>query len=155
VSRWPYQLGASSVEAARAAIIAARFDPWMSASACNWTALAGGSRTLRRYAPCACCSLTQRAALRARLALLLGVWLLGITATARDLRRTWKSLCGECGVSKELRDRIQNHAQSDVSAKHYDKYSYLPEKKAALEQWERYLRMKLAGDNIVPLKRQA
>lgn len=77
----------------------------------------------------------------------------GYSWVPRDLRRTWKSLCGECGVSKELRDRIQNHAQSDVSGKHYDKYSYLPEKKAALEQWERYLRMKLAGDNVVSIRR--
>lgn len=43
---------------------------------------------------------------------------------------------GELGISKELRDRIQNHAFQDVSTKHYDRYSYLPEKRRALEAWE-------------------
>jgi len=30
--------------------------------------------------------------------------------TNRDLRRTWKTLAGMAGLSKEIRDRIQNHA---------------------------------------------
>lgn len=47
--------------------------------------------------------------------------------TARDLRRTCKTLMGEAGISKEIRDRIQNHALNDVSSKHYDRYDYLPE----------------------------
>lgn len=55
---------------------------------------------------------------------------------ARDIRRTCKTLMGELGVSKELRDRLQNHALNDVSAKHYDRYSYLPEKREALRKWE-------------------
>ena len=56
--------------------------------------------------------------------------------TARDLRRTCKTLMGEAGISKEIRDRIQNHALNDVSSKHYDRYDYLPEKRRALESWE-------------------
>ncbi len=55
---------------------------------------------------------------------------------ARDLRRTCKTLMGEIGVSKELRDRIQNHALQDVSSKHSDRYDYLTEKRRALETWE-------------------
>jgi len=55
---------------------------------------------------------------------------------ARDIRRTCKTLMGEIGVSKELRDRIQNHALNDVSSKHYDRYDYLPEKREALRKWE-------------------
>lgn len=43
---------------------------------------------------------------------------------------------GEIGVSKELRDRIQNHALQDVSSKHSDRYDYLTEKRRALETWE-------------------
>jgi len=54
---------------------------------------------------------------------------------ARDLRRTCKTLMGEIGISKELRDRIQNHALQDVSAKHYDRYSYQNEKRHALVAW--------------------
>ncbi|STI85422.1 integrase [Escherichia coli] len=52
-----------------------------------------------------------------------------------DLRRTCKTLMGEAGISKEIRDRIQNHALNDVSSKHYDRYDYLPEKRRALEIW--------------------
>ncbi|TOH51721.1 integrase, partial [Vibrio parahaemolyticus] len=56
--------------------------------------------------------------------------------TPRDLRRTCKTLMGEAGISKSLRDRLQNHALNDVSSKHYDRYEYLPEKRRALEVWE-------------------
>jgi integrase len=59
--------------------------------------------------------------------------------TPRDLRRTWKTLSGFAGVSKVDRDLIQNHSSGDVSSKHYDRYDYLPEKRAALERWERWL----------------
>lgn len=57
----------------------------------------------------------------------------------RDFRRTCKTLMGELGIAKELRDRLQNHARNDVSSKHYDRYEYLPEKRHALELWERRL----------------
>ncbi|EHR7289765.1 integrase arm-type DNA-binding domain-containing protein [Vibrio parahaemolyticus] len=59
---------------------------------------------------------------------------------ARDIRRTCKTLMGELGVSKLVRDRLQNHALNDVSSKHYDMYEYLPEKKEALEIWESKLK---------------
>src|SRR5262249_21078809 len=52
--------------------------------------------------------------------------------TNRDLRRTWKTLAGKAGLSKEIRDRIQNHALQDVSSKSYDRWSYMPEKRAAM-----------------------
>jgi len=54
----------------------------------------------------------------------------------RDIRRTCKTLMGSIGISKETRDRIQNHAFQDVSSKHYDMWEYLPEKREALEDWE-------------------
>ena len=57
----------------------------------------------------------------------------------RDFRRTCKTLMGELGIAKDLRDRLQNHALNDVSSRHYDRYEYLPEKRSALEQWERHL----------------
>jgi integrase len=44
---------------------------------------------------------------------------------ARDIRRTCKTLMGEAGIAKDLRDRIQNHALQDVSSKHYDRYDSL------------------------------
>ena len=57
----------------------------------------------------------------------------------RDLRRTCKTHLGRIGISKEIRDRIQNHAFTDVSSRHYDRWDYLPEKSDALEQWEEWL----------------
>ena len=59
----------------------------------------------------------------------------------RDIRRTFKTLGGKAGISKELRDRIQNHVVQDVSTRHYDKYDYLPEKKQALKVWNDYLEL--------------
>lgn len=53
----------------------------------------------------------------------------------RDIRRTCKTQMGALGISKETRDRINNHAINDVSARHYDRYDYLAEKRAALEIW--------------------
>lgn len=66
--------------------------------------------------------------------------------TARDLRRTWKTLAGAAGLSKDIRDRIQNHALTDVSAKHYDRYDYLREKRKAMDVWDETLRRILTGD---------
>lgn len=68
----------------------------------------------------------------------------------RDFRRTCKTLMGELGIAKDLRDRLQNHALNDVSSKHYDRYEYLPEKRRALEQWERHL-LQIVLDAVVPV----
>lgn len=70
----------------------------------------------------------------------------------RDLRRTCKTLMGELGISKELRDRLQNHALNDVSSKHYDRYSYLEEKKRALEAWEARLNQSHATANVISFR---
>lgn len=60
--------------------------------------------------------------------------------TNRDLRRTWKTLGGKAGLTKEIRDRMQNHANFDVSSRHYDRYNYLDEKREAMEIWDRFMR---------------
>ena len=67
--------------------------------------------------------------------------------TTRDLRRTAKTLMGEAGLDKSIRDRLQNHAFTDVSSRHYDRYSYLPEKRAAVAKWDRYLQRLVAGES--------
>ncbi|MCE0557405.1 site-specific integrase [Motilimonas sp. E26] len=72
--------------------------------------------------------------------------------TPRDLRRTCKTLMGEIGISKSLRDRLQNHALNDVSSKHYDRYEYLPEKRKALESWEQKLQQSIT-DNVLQMVR--
>jgi integrase len=65
-------------------------------------------------------------------------------ATNRDLRRTWKTLTGKAGISKEIRDRIQNHALQDVSSKNYDRWNYMREKRAAMKKWDAFVRAMLA-----------
>jgi integrase len=64
--------------------------------------------------------------------------------TNRDLRRTWKTLAGKAGVPKEIRDRIQNHAFHDVSSKSYDRWTYMPEKRVGMEQWNAFVTALLA-----------
>jgi integrase len=59
--------------------------------------------------------------------------------TNRDLRRTWKTLAGKAGVSKEIRDRLQNHTLQDVSSKSYDRWNYMPEKRAGMEKWDAFV----------------
>jgi integrase len=79
--------------------------------------------------------------------------------TPRDIRRTWKTLTGDAGISKEDRDRLQNHVKGDVSSRHSDRYEYLAEKRAAMATWEAYLDRVIAGEikqvgqrasNVVP-----
>ncbi len=53
----------------------------------------------------------------------------------RDLRRTWTTLAGAAGLSLEIRDRIQNHGIPGVTSRHYDKYGYWREKRAATDVW--------------------
>jgi integrase len=67
----------------------------------------------------------------------------------RDLRRTFKTLTGKAGISKEVRDRLQNHALTDVSSLHYDKYDYLKEKREAMDIWNDYLENILSNEIIM------
>jgi hypothetical protein len=57
----------------------------------------------------------------------------------RDIRRTVESRLGELSVSRDLRAQLQSHGTSGVQEIHYDMWTYLPEKREALEQWERQL----------------
>ena len=76
----------------------------------------------------------------------------------RDCRRTFKTLAGEAGVSKEVRDRLQGHSLTDLSSANYDRYSYMPEKREGMQIWMRYLTAIIDGaptDNVVELRRVA
>jgi integrase len=61
------------------------------------------------------------------------------TFAPRDLRRTWKTMAGDAGISKDMRDRLQNHVDGSVAAKHYDRYDGLREKREAMAVWSDYL----------------
>jgi len=69
-------------------------------------------------------------------------------ATNRDLRRTFKTLAGKAGLSKEIRDRLQNHALQDVSSKHYDRWQYMVEKRVGMAKWDRFVRAMLAKKRL-------
>lgn len=76
----------------------------------------------------------------------------------KNVRVTAETLLAHQGVSAEVRAWLLSHGRSGVQKKHYDRYSYLPEKRAALEQWGRYLDKLAAGqesvDNVVLLSRR-
>lgn len=70
----------------------------------------------------------------------------------KDIRRTVKTLMGFAGIRKEDRDKFQNHAMTDVSSRHYDRYDYLAEKRQVMAVWDDYLKTILTGEpkaNIV------
>jgi integrase len=68
--------------------------------------------------------------------------------TNRDLRRTWKTLAGKAGVSKEIRDRLQNHTLQDVSSKSYDRWNYMPEKRAGMAKWNDFVAVLLSTKRV-------
>ncbi len=72
----------------------------------------------------------------------------------RDFRRTWKTLAGFAGISKTDRDRLQNHAMGDISSRHYDRYDYLEEKRAAMAKWETWFEANVEqepGEKVIKL----
>jgi integrase len=81
--------------------------------------------------------------------------------SGRDLRRTWKTLAGKAGLTKTERDLLQNHGAGDVSSRHYDRFDYLPEKRAAVARWAAWLqeqvrehRAKKRADHVVDGKQE-
>ena len=64
----------------------------------------------------------------------------------RDIRRTVETMLAGLGVSRDIRAQLLSHGISGVQAVHYDRYSYMKEKHAALLKWERYLNRIAAGE---------
>jgi integrase len=58
----------------------------------------------------------------------------------RDLRRTAETHMAALGISSDVRAQIQSHGLGGIQARHYDRHDYMPEKRAALEQWSRRFR---------------
>jgi integrase len=72
-----------------------------------------------------------------------------------DLRGTVTTQMSKLGIEKYVRERVQNHIDSSVSAKHYDAYDYDAEKRQALEKWSRRLSSIISGveeDKVVPIR---
>lgn len=70
----------------------------------------------------------------------------------RDLRRTCETRMAGLGIAPHIRAQIQSHGLSGIQQKHYDKYDYLPEKRAALNHWTEQLDALVAGEEIVSAK---
>ena len=67
--------------------------------------------------------------------------------TLHDLRRTYRSIHGQIGTPSEIAERLINHAaavQTEVEAI-YDRWTYLPEMKKAVETYENHLSKLLAS----------
>jgi len=61
------------------------------------------------------------------------------------------------GITKELRDRIQNHnLKNDVAEKHYNMYDYIEEKRNGLKVWNDYLELILnPKKNVTHINKRA
>ncbi|MBR0749113.1 integrase arm-type DNA-binding domain-containing protein [Bradyrhizobium japonicum] len=77
--------------------------------------------------------------------------------TPHDLRRTLATGLARLGIPRDDRLAVLAHAYGDVHEV-YDQYERLPQKRAALEAWEKHLRTVIAGQlqtegNVLPLRR--
>lgn len=67
--------------------------------------------------------------------------------TLHDIRRTFTTKMAQIGVHPDIADRILNHvSESAASVKGvYQRYEFLPERKAAMEKWNNYIEQLVAG----------
>lgn len=63
----------------------------------------------------------------------------------RDLRRTCETMLAALGVSSDVRAQLQSHGLGGVQTRHYDRHTYMNEKLAALEKWQRHLDLLTSG----------
>ncbi len=63
----------------------------------------------------------------------------------RDLRRTCETQLASLGVNLETRAHLLSHGRSGVQAKHYDRYTYIDEKRRALNKWAQHLGRVIRG----------
>lgn len=73
----------------------------------------------------------------------------------RDLRRTWKSRTHDAGIDRFTRDLIQQHAKHDTGSKNYDRADYMPQMRQAMDKWQQWLDVVLAGAHPLPVKAAA
>jgi integrase len=55
--------------------------------------------------------------------------------TPHDLRRTLTTRLAAMGIPREVREAVLNHKSDSTESKHYNKYEFEPEKRAALTRW--------------------
>jgi integrase len=74
-------------------------------------------------------------------------------ARLHDIRRTVSTGLAKLGIGEEIIERVLNHTRPGQKlARTYNTYQYIPEKRAALQAWERELR-RILGFNPVEVLR--
>lgn len=71
--------------------------------------------------------------------------------TPGDLRRTVETRLAGLGVTREVRAQLQSHGLGGVQSKHYDRHSYIDEKRAALDLLHQLVTA--APATVTPIKR--
>ncbi len=66
-----------------------------------------------------------------------------------DLRRTVNTEMARLGIPQNIIDRVQGRVEPGTGARHYNRYSYLPEKRDALERWAERLTVILSEDRRI------
>jgi integrase len=73
---------------------------------------------------------------------------IGVEAfTVHDLRRAGRTGLARLKVSRDIAERVLNHAPDKIEGT-YDVFDYLDEKRAALSLWEEYLRQLKARPRV-------
>lgn len=88
----------------------------------------------------------------------IGRWIASTGAVpfqTRDIRRTWKSRTHDAGIDRFTRDLIQQHAKHDTGSKNYDRADYLPQMRQAMDKWQKWLAVVLAGAHPLPVRAAA
>lgn len=78
----------------------------------------------------------------------------------RDLRRTVETQMQKLRIDKEVRAHTLSHGRtkSDVQARSYERYDFLPEKRAALEKWAEHLQTIIDPNRkakVIPIRASA
>ncbi len=72
-----------------------------------------------------------------------------------DLRRTCGTAITRLGFGRHVMDRVLNHVKRSNIGAVYDRYEYLPEKRAALTAWSAEIQRLLGRDptqDVVPIR---
>ena len=69
--------------------------------------------------------------------------------TLHDLRRTFRTNLGRLKVRPDVAERLVNHASARTEMEEiYDLYTYLPEMREAMNQWESFLKNVVEGSAV-------
>ena len=70
--------------------------------------------------------------------------------TLHDIRRTFTTKLAQLGISTDIADRILNHVSGSLGGVKgiYQRYEFLPERKAAIITWSTYLEKLIARQQL-------